>query len=313
MQITTDIITPRSEASSVALGFFDGVHLGHQAVIARTVEAADRQGLAPTVFTFSTGGMSPGSKGKLLLLQTEQRREAIMAGMGIAEVVAPPFEAFMQLTPREYVDTLLWGALRAKVLVCGENYRFGRHATAGVDELRELAEARGIRLITVPPVLLEGEMVSSTRIRAAVGEGDMALAQRLLGTPFAIEGEVVHGKRLGQTIHSPTINLNIPANFTLPAYGVYQSRVTTPMGDYYGATNIGMRPTVEGDRPNCETFLLDFSGDLYGCVVTVSLLQRLRGEQKFGSVGELSAQIQRDVQEVRRLQKKTVKGENNYG
>lgn len=301
MQITTDIITPRSKASSVALGFFDGVHLGHQAVIAGAVAAAEQQGLVPTVFTFSTVGMSPGSKGRLTLLQTEQRREAIMAEMGVAEVAAPPFEAFMQLNPQEYVDTLLCRALNAKVLVCGENYRFGRHAAAGVEELRELAGARGIRLITVPPVLLDGEVVSSTRIRAAVSDGDMPLARRLLGAPFAIEGEVVHGKRLGQTLHSPTINLNIPASFTQPAYGVYQSRVTTPLGSYWGATNIGMRPTVDGDRPNCETFLLDFDGDLYGQAVTVSLLQKLRGEEKFGGVEQLAAQIQQDVQTVRRL------------
>lgn len=302
MRITTDIITPRSEASSVALGFFDGVHLGHQAVIARAVSAAEEQGLVPAVFTFSTVGSSPGSKGKLMLLQTEERREAIMAEMGVAEVVAPPFEAFMQLTPREYVDILLCDTLKAKVLVCGESYRFGRHAAAGVDELRELAQSRGITLITLPPVSLEGEVVSSTRIRAAVGAGDMALAQRLLGAPFAIEGRVVHGKRLGHTLNSPTINLNIPPNFTMPAYGVYQSRVTTPMGDYWGATSVGTRPTVGGVQPNCETFLLDFDGDLYGQAVTVSLLKWLRGEEKFSGMEELSAQIQRDVQEVRRLQ-----------
>ncbi|MEG0853992.1 MAG: bifunctional riboflavin kinase/FAD synthetase [Angelakisella sp.] len=301
MRITKDITTPRQQPSAVALGFFDGVHLGHRAVIEQTVASARAGGLLPTVFTFSTEGMVPASKSSLTLLQTEQHKEAILEQMGVEEVAIPPFEAFMQLSPLDYVEQLLIGVLHAKVLICGENYRFGKHAAAGVEQLRTLAESHGVELITVPPVLVDGEMISSTRIRQAVRAGDVALAQRLLGAPFAIEGEVVHGKRLGTTIHSPTINLNFPQGFTVPAYGVYLAQVMTPMGQYYGVTNIGIKPTVNADRPNCETYLLDFDGDLYGKTVTVSLLQRLRGEKKFDSVDQLSQQIQRDVKEAKRL------------
>ncbi|MEG2074529.1 MAG: riboflavin kinase, partial [Angelakisella sp.] len=258
MRTTTDIITTRSEASAVALGFFDGVHLGHQAVISRMIEAATAEALLPMVFTFATDGKMPDGKRSMTLLQTERHKDEILAGMGVSEIVAPPFEAFMGLSPREYVERLLCDTLKARVLVCGENYRFGKYAAAGVAELHTLAEERGIKVITVPSVMVGGEAVSSTRIRQAVREGDMPLAQQLLGAPFALEGEVVHGKQLGTSLHSPTINLDIPHGFTVPAYGVYQSRVTTPYGDYYGATNVGCRPTVSGEAPNCETFLLDF-------------------------------------------------------
>lgn len=301
MQITTDILTPRGKASAVALGFFDGVHLGHRAVIARMVAAAEEQGLVPTVFTFSTVGRAPDSKGSLTLLQTEREKERIMEAMGVQQIVVPPFEAFMQFSPQQYVDTLLCDVLNARVLVCGDDYRFGKAAAAGVEQLRQLAAARDVQVITVPPVLLDGEVVSSTRIRQAVSGGNMVLAQQLLGAPFSMTGEVVRGKQLGRYLGSPTINLNLPPEFALPAYGVYHSWVTTPQGSYHGATSVGVRPTVEGAQPNCETFLLDFAGDLYGQPVTVSLLQMLRGEEKYQNLDALAEQIKRDVQEIRRL------------
>lgn len=301
MRITRDITTPRERETAVALGFFDGVHLGHQAVIGLMVKAAREQGLLPAVFTFDSTGSLPGSKSKLTLLQTDRQKQEVMEQMGVGEIVSPDFSEFMHLTPQEFVDRLLVGVLRAKVLVCGENYRFGAAAAAGVSQLRQMSRERGVTLMVAPSVVLEGELVSSTRIRRALEQGDPQLVEKMLGMPFTIEGQVLPGKKLGRSIHSPTINQKIPPHFTVPAHGVYLSRATTPLGEYWGVTNIGQRPTVGGLDINCETFLLDFGGDLYGRTVTVSLLRHIRPEQKFQTVAELSAQIQQDVQSAKVL------------
>lgn len=296
MRVTTDIAHPRERETAVAVGFFDGVHLGHRAVIGSMVDAARQEHLVPTVFAFTTGGTLPDSKTGITLLQTEAQKERVMELLGVEEVVAPTFDAFMSLSPQQYVDGLLHTVLRAKVVVCGENYRFGSHAAGGITELKQLAAPHGIRVIIAPPVLWQATLVSSTRIRQAVKAGEAAQVEAMLGAPFAIEGIVGHGKQLGRTISSPTINLALPQGFVIPAHGVYLSQVSTPHGIFWGVTNIGNRPTVGGQDTNCETYLLNFEGELYGKPVAVALKQYLRPEQKFPTVTALSQQIQVDIQ-----------------
>lgn len=295
MRIIHDITSPQSGGAAVALGFFDGLHLGHRAVIGRMVEEAAKRELAPCVFTFAPDGEIPASKSGLTLLQSATRKESLMESMGVERLVSPSFSDFMQMSPERFVDELLSDALCARVLVCGENYHFGRYAKAGVQELKKLAAIHGIEVITVPPVLYEGELVSSTRIRAALREGKPELAESMLGTPFELEGRVLHGKKLGRTINCPTVNQAIPGDFTIPMYGVYLSLVTTPDGVYWGVSNIGTRPTVDGGTLNCETYLIGFNGDLYGQTISVAPKRLLRLEVKFENVEQLAEQIQVDI------------------
>ncbi len=189
MLVTQDLTTPRKAPSSVALGFFDGVHAGHRAVIGAAVEAARREGLTPRVFTFRPEGADasrPVSKSGLTLLQREEQKEAVLEELGVEEVICPPFETFRSMTPEQFVQGFLGETLHARVLVCGFNYHFGRGGQAGVEELRALCAPLGIQVEALPPVLWQGEVVSSTRIRQCIREGQIEEAAAMLCAPFTL-------------------------------------------------------------------------------------------------------------------------------
>jgi len=299
--VTQDLTTPREAPSAVALGFFDGVHTGHRAVIGAAVRAAEREGLVPRVFTFRPEGSAPASKADLTLLQTEGQKEAILARLGVEEVICPPFEEFRSMTPERFVEELLGRTLKAKALACGFNYHFGRGGRAGVEELRALCAPLGIRVEALPPVLWQGEVVSSTRIRRCIREGEMEQAAEMLREPFTLTAEVVHGKGLARTLSWPTVNQLFPPGFTIPRRGVYWSRAEVEGRKLDGVTNVGIKPTLHETNLTMETYLLDYDGDLYGRELSVSLLRFLRPESQFGSVRDLSRQIQTDIQTVRQL------------
>lgn len=280
----------------MALGFFDGVHMGHRAVISTMVELANQRGLKPCVFTFSPSGAMPSSKSGMTLLQTQRQKERIMSELGVKELISPDFAAIKDIDPHTFVKEVLVSKLGARLLVCGSNYRFGHKACADAKTLQELAEPMETLVVIEPPVLFEGEPVSSTRIRAALRNGDSERAGQMLGADFEIEGVISHGKGLGRRIGVPTINQQLAPGYTVPLYGVYLSRVTTPTGIFYGVTNIGVRPTVEQtDKVNCETYLFDFEGNLYGQDVSVALLRLLRPERRMESIEQLREQIGRDI------------------
>jgi len=302
--VTQDITTPRDAPSAVALGFFDGVHMGHRAVISAAVFAAREGGLVPRVFTFRRPGPDskmPASKSGLTLLQTEEQKEAVLDRLGVEEVVCPSFGDFCAMTPERFVQVLLGEVLRAKELACGFNYHFGRGGSAGVPELRELCAPLGIRVTALPPVLWGDEVVSSSRIRQCIRDGDTEQAARMLQSPFTLKAEVIHGKSLARTLSWPTINQIFPPDFTIPRHGVYWSRVELDGRTWDGVTNVGVKPTLHETNLTMETYILDYSGDLYGRTVPVSLLRFLRPEQQFPSVQELSRRIQEDIRTVREL------------
>lgn len=303
MQITQDITTHRQIGTVVALGFFDGIHLGHRAVIEKAAQLAKENGLRSMVFTFSVNEDVPASKTGLSLLHTEHQKNKMLEEMGIDEVVCPSFSCFKNLTPEQYVCDILCAAFNAKFVVSGENYHFGKQGIADVSLLRTLAGQHGIQVVTVPPVLEGGQVISSTRIRRAIRNGDLALAAKLLGTPFCIESEVVHGRQLGRTINSPTINQMFPKDFTIPPYGVYLSTVSYDSNSMWGVTNIGVKPTLGDNVLSCETHILDFTGDLYGKTVTLCLHRQLRPEKNFETVKALSEQIQLDIDLARKMSK----------
>ena len=285
----------------IALGFFDGVHLGHQALLRKTAERALERDLEPAVFTFDrsprefvTGVRVP------LLTTTEEKRRVVRELFSIREVIAAPFDGKMMTLP--WVDFLLMLAqeLRAGWLVAGHDFRFG-HQNAGTPALLvKKAASLGMGCDVIPAVTLEGATVSSTHIRALLERGEPEEAARFLGRPFSISGPVRHGKGLGSRIGTPTLNLVPPPEQLAPAYGVYASRVTVDGRRYAAVTNVGVRPTVEdGDQVTVESFLLDFNGDLYGRTVRVEFYKYLRPERKFPSVEALAEEIQHNADQTR--------------
>lgn len=286
---------------AVALGFFDGVHLGHRAVISQMAQVAAARGLVPRVFTYDTQGPAPDNKAGQTLLQSDAQKEAVLAALGVAQMICPPFDQMRDLTPEEFIRRVLLETLGARVIVCGFNYRFGKRAAGDVALLRQVCTPLGVEVQALDPVLWQGEPVSSTRIRQAVREGRMEDAAAMLGTPFAILRPVQQGRRLGRLLGTPTINQTFLPRFTVPRLGVYHSRVRVGERLYHGVTGVGVKPTVGDPDLTCETYILDFSGDLYGQLVEVQLLRFLRDEEKFASVEALAEQIHRDIKVVREL------------
>ncbi len=281
---------------AVALGFFDGLQIGHAAVVSRTL-SYQQEGLCPCVFTFTMDGGHPAAKSSANALTTERQKEQLLESWGVRLVLCPDFSEFHAMEPESFVDEILVRRLNANAACCGEDFRFGKKAAGDVGQLAALCQARGIRLDVVPPVTFEGERVSSTRIRSLLGEGRVADANRMLGRAFGYDFTVVRGKQLGRKLDSPTINQRLPDGFVPLRHGVYAS-VSFAGGAWHpSVTNIGLRPTVEDTTAvNSETYICGFSGDLYGARVEVRLLAFLRPEQRFPSVEALRARIHADAE-----------------
>ena len=276
----------------VAVGTFDGVHLGHREVI----RGAD------TVLTFDPHPASVvAPAGAPRLLTTLDRRIQLIAGLGVDELVVVPFDGeFAARTADAFVDDVLVGALGATHVSVGENFRFGHRATGDAALLvgDERFDTRVVALLEV-----DGEIVSSSHIRGLVLGGAVEYADHLLGAPFVVSGEVVHGDKRGRTLGYPTANLVPPEGYVVPGHGVYACRAVRPDGGMYAAaTNVGVRPMfVTGRGELIEAFLLDFDEDLYGTQLQVQFLRRLRGEKRFASVQELVDQMARDVDAAREI------------
>ena len=285
----------------IALGFFDGVHLGHQALLNRAVLRAGELDLSAAVFTFDRSPKEFVSGIRVPLLTTaEERRAAVYRASGIDEVIVEPFNEKMMLTP--WVDFVLMLAqkYRAGWLVAGHDFRFG-HMNAGTPALLcKKAAQLGMGCDIIPAVTLNGMTVSSTLIRQELLLGNVDTACRYLGSPYAIVGDVRHGKGLGRTIGAPTLNV-IPADgLLIPAYGVYATRVTIGERSYHAVTNVGVRPTVdENGGITVESHLLDANEQLYGRECRVEFLKLLRKEEKFSDLQALQRQIAADVAAVR--------------
>jgi riboflavin kinase/FMN adenylyltransferase len=289
-------VTPLTEAEPrprrVAVGTFDGVHLGHREVI----EGND------TVLTFEPHPLSvvaPAAVPKLLT--TTRRKAELAAGLGVQELVVIHFDReFAGRSAQSFIDEVLVGTLGATDVSVGENFRFGHRAQGDTNLL--LADPRFETRIA-PLVEVDGEVVSSSHIRGLVLAGDVEDATHFLGTPFTIDGEVVHGDERGRTLGFPTANLVPVEGYVAPGHGVYACRaVTADGGVYAAAVNVGVRPQFETGRGELiEAYLLDFDGDLYGTTLRLEFLRRLRGERRFPSVEALVEQMGRDVDEARAI------------
>ena len=281
----------RAEApvgSAVALGFFDGVHLGHQAVIRAAVKDAQCNGLTPAVFTFSLPMQNSLKGGRI---DTQEEKLNCIQKLGAQHYMEPAFEEFRDLLPEQFVLDVLIGQYGAKALFCGDNFTFGKKAAGNVELLRRLCEPRGVRVCVVSMAQWQGTTVSSTRVRAALEEGDIPLANALLGRPYRIDFPVRHGQGLGSKLGFPTINQVYPAGYVMPKFGIYITRVLVDGQWYAGATGMGTRPTVNesGEGPTCETFIPDFEGQLYGECPVLEFYRYIAPSRRFDSLEELKA------------------------
>lgn len=283
--------------SAVALGFFDGVHLGHQAVIRAAVEHAAQNGLSAAVFTFDLPLTASFKQGRIC---TEEDKHRQMEALRVDCYLEPPFEAFCGLTPEAFVNDVLAGLLGAKAVFCGDNFTFGKQAAGNVHTLRELCAPLGIAVHIVPMAQYQGSTISSSRIRAALEAGDMAAVRAMLGRPYAIQFPVRHGKGLGRTLGFPTINQIYPEGFIMPRFGIYITRVRLGGQWYPGATGLGKRPTVNtaNEGPTCETFIPSFEGDVYGDAPELEFYSYLAPSQKFDTLEELTACVQNAAQKA---------------
>lgn len=279
----------------IALGFFDGVHRGHQAILKTAVALAAGRGMQAAAVTFESHprayvrGRAPD------LINTFPRRCALLQQQGAQLVIALPFDRKMaETTPAEFA-AMLKEQYRGAVVVCGENFRFGRNAAGTPADLA----AFGLETHVVPPVLYGGRVVSSTYIRESVRNGRVGRARQLLGRPFFLEGPIVGGFQVGRTLGYPTVNLRVEEGVLMPRRGVYVSRVTVEGNAFQAVTNVGTRPTfTDADIISVESHLLRFSGDLYGREAQVDFLKFLRPERSFSDSGALRAQIARDIDQA---------------
>lgn len=284
-----------------ALGFFDGVHLGHQALLSVCCDLAGQHGCSAGVVTFAAHpdtlvkGNTPG------LINAPRDREYLLREKEHMEIlVTLPFDAAMRSMPWENFLDMLCRHYDAAGFVCGADFRFGHRGEGNADKLREYCNRENLPCAVVPDQILNGVRISSTYIRQQLEEGHMATAVKFLGHPHILSGTVVHGKALGRKLGFPTANLLLPEALAVPKFGVYACSCLIDGKRYPAVTNLGTRPTVAGSGITVEAWILDYSGDLYGREITLEFHYFLRPEQKFQTLEALRAEIFRNAEETRR-------------
>ena len=288
----------------LTIGVFDGVHLGHKHLISKLKELARKQGVLSGVITFSQHPqevLSPQTR--LPSLTGIEQKLALLRDEGVDIVIPLPFTPQLaSLSPEQFLS-LLKEYLKMKGLVVGPDFALGKDRQGDIDALRRLGQEMGFSVTVVPPMTIDGEVVSSTAIRKALAEGDVKLAQKLLGRPFSLQGQVVSGDRRGTDLGFPTANLEVAPGRALPAGGVYACRAYIDGQSYPAMTNIGSRPTFGGGPQLVETYLLGYNSDLYGHDLAIDIIGRLRDEKKFDTPEQLKEQIAEDIKQGKEMLK----------
>lgn len=280
--------------TTVTIGTFDGVHLGHRKIIDRLL--LEGEGVATILTFFPHPRMILNGPGSVTLLNTIDERIQLIADTGVQNLIIHPFDdAFSKLTADEFVRDILVGKLNAGKVVIGYDHRFGVNRTAGIDDLIQYGNKYGFTVEQIPAQEIEDVAISSTKIRNALVSGNLQLANSFLGYDYLLTGSVVKGKQLGRTIGYPTANIKIGEDYKLiPAHGVYLAWSMIDGEKRYGMMNIGNKPTLDGTTESIEIYFFDFQGDLYGKTLQLHLMERIRDERKFASVDELKEQLGRD-------------------
>jgi riboflavin kinase/FMN adenylyltransferase len=281
----------------LTLGTFDGVHIGHKKILERITQNTENGKYESLVLTFFPHPrMVLQEKSEIKLLNTISEKTKLLEATGIENLVIHPFnESFSRLTAEEFVHSILVDQFHIQKIIIGHDHRFGRNRTANIDDLIAFGEEYGFEVEQISAEEIQDVSVSSTKIRKALNEGNMALANDYLGYNYFLTGEVVKGKQLGRTIGFPTANIQIEEDYKLiPKNGVYAVKALIGPKEVFGMMNIGFNPTVNGEKQTIEVNLFDFDAAIYGEKIEISLLHYLREEQKFGSVDLLKAQLNQD-------------------
>jgi len=283
-----------------ALGFFDGVHLGHQELLAQCRSLAKEHGCQTAAITFDRHPKSLFTEKPTVLISTIPDRKLLLKRYGMESIrVLPVIHEIMNLPWQEFIRILLDDG--AAGFVCGDDFHFGHLGEGSAEKLKTYCQENGLPCIVVPEQTVGKIRISSTYIRRQIETGDMATAVKFLGHPYTLTGTVIHGQKLGRKLGIPTANLHLPAGLAIPKFGVYACRILID-GKYYPAvTNIGTRPTVAGQGITVEPWILDYSGNLYGREITIEFYKFLRSEQKFPSLAALQAEIHRNAEETRQI------------
>lgn len=295
-------LRPRHRDSVVTIGNFDGVHLGHQVILSDLQQAGARLGLADTVMIFEPQPQEffLGAEAPARLMNWRDKIDALAAA-GVARVLCVRFDDKLRaLSARDFVQKILVDGLGCRHLVIGDDFRFGCDRSGDFSFLQAAGHEFGFAVKNTTTVMAEGDRASSTRIRAALKGADFALAESLLGRPYVISGHVVHGDKLGRTLGVPTANIS-PRRLRSPLSGIYVVTVNgAANAPVFGVCSVGRRPTVDGRDERIETYLLDFTGDIYGRRISVEFHHKLREELKFSSLDELMLAMAKDIADARK-------------
>ncbi|MEG2233468.1 MAG: bifunctional riboflavin kinase/FAD synthetase [Oscillospiraceae bacterium] len=301
---------PIGSKTVVALGYFDGVHLGHREVIEKAVRAAKQKDALSAVLTFDMSARRANGKGSGDL-DTYEQRAKYMENLGLDVLVQLDFDEIADMTSERFVSDILGNSgLNAVSVCCGADFRFGAGRSGDIDTLRELCDELDIDVIIVSEVELDDKTVSTTQIKRYIELGEIERAEAMLGHPYGFSLEVCGEKKLARKLGFPTINQRIPDHLAMPRFGVYLSRAEIEGKSFYGISNIGVRPTVSSDGSvMLETNIFDFDGDLYGRTIEVHLLSFMRDERRFENPEKLRAQVMQDIEKAKKLMIRRMKSE----
>ena len=283
--------------TAVVLGNFDGLHIGHMMLINALAEYKNKNpDILSCIWTFSEHTLNI-LKGNFILeyITTNDEKAEILKNHNVDLLIFQDFNYVRHMTYQEFTQKVLIDYLNAEYVICGYNFRFGKNGDGNAEKLQEILSRENIKTDVISPVVCDGQVVSSSFIRTLIKIGDMERVKNFLGRPFSINFPVVYGKQIGRKIGVPTINQMFPNGHIIPACGVYACTCEVMGNTYDALTNIGVRPTVNGDCLNSETHIINFNGDLYNRNIKVNFHKKLRDEIKFGSLDELKAQIQKDL------------------
>ena len=283
--------------TAVALGNFDGMHVGHMAVL-RAAKGFESKGLTPLALLFDEHSLKAitGTAPPMLMTADERNRIIAENGLKIKTIV---FNEIKDLSPQDFVEKILVGRFGARAVCCGYNYRFGKNASGNAQTMKEICDRLGLECRIAGEVDIDFRAASSTEIRKFIESGEIEKANKMLGHPFGFCTRVIDGDKRGRTLGFPTINQELPDGLVLPKFGVYQADVTVDGEHYKGVANIGRRPTVGSEKVLSETYIIDFHKNIYGEYVDIRPVRFIRPERKFSSFDELAKQIKSDAKEVR--------------
>lgn len=283
--------------TAVALGNFDGMHVGHMAVL-RAAKGFESKGLTPLALLFDEHSLKAitGTAPPMLMTADERNRIIAENGLKIKTIV---FNEIKDLSPQDFVEKILVGRFGARAVCCGYNYRFGKNASGNAQTMKEICDRLGLECRIAGEVDVDSRAASSTEIRKFIESGEIEKANKMLGHPFGFCTRVIDGDKRGRTLGFPTINQELPDGLVLPKFGVYQADVTVDGEHYKGVANIGRRPTVGSEKILSETYIIDFHKNIYGEYVDIRPVRFIRPERKFSSFDELAKQMKSDAKEVR--------------